>query len=902
MNVLPTGTVTFLFTDIEGSTRLVQRLGAGHIEVFETHARLLREAAARQGGVEVGERGDGFFFVFASAREAVEASAAAQRSLAGYRWPPRGSVRVRMGLHTGEGTLGGNGYMGLEVHRAARIAGAGHGGQVLLSGASAALVRDGLPRWVSLRKLGLYRLQDFPQPEELFQLVIEGLQGEFPPPRTQGPASVRLPTPLTSFVGRERELGELQAELQKTRLLTLTGPGGIGKTRLSLQAAAEAAPAFDDGVFFVPLAQISDPSLLTAAVLSSLALPPGGDPSSALRAHLGSRRLLLVLDNFEQLLLAGPQVTEWLQAAPGLKVLVTSRAPLHVYGEREYPVPPLGLPSRSSGLSEPGEGPRSEAVQLFLARAAAARPDFVLTERNIAAVAEIAARLEGLPLAIELAAARVKIMPPEAILVRLSSRLSFLTGGARDLPDRLQTLRGAISWSYDLLEPPIQRLFVRLAVFHGGACLSEVEIVCRPAEELGLDTLEGLTFLLDHSLLKQGQEGGELRFSMLETIREFACGLLKESGERELLVERHSAVFLALAETARAHLTRTGRRTWLDRLEADVDNLRAALSHFLEAGEAVPALRMVGALWRFWLMRGHLQEGRDRAAEALRLPGGHPAERIGALSAAGAMAYWQTDAQAAKQSFGEAVEMARQLGDRKALALTLYDYGYAFSIAGDWDRALGLVEEGLAEARGLGEPAVLGELLCALGTGHYFARNPDAAGPLLEEALQALAGSDAAYVITWALGIRSALRLLKGDLEGAREDLRMSGQLFPDDEDLGWVSRQLSGYASLAFAGGEMERGFRLVGAAEAARTASRTFLHVPVEVRIPAVVEATARVGKQRAEELMAEGRLMPAKEALAYAREALGNAALTTVGSRSDQGAVDLMFPVPGGRPRRG
>jgi predicted ATPase len=437
-------------------------------------------------------------------------------------------------------------------------------------------------------------------------------------------------------------------------LLTLTGPGGIGKTRLSLRVAAEAAPAFRDGVFFVPLAQIRDPELLAPTILSALGVQHStGDPFTGLRNYLVSRELLLLLDNFEQLLEAGPEVAGCLQAAPGLKALVTSRAPLRVYGEREYLVPCLRLPA--AGESAQGAA-GSEAVALFAERAAAARPDFALTEANAVVVAEIAVRLDGLPLALELAAARVKLMSPEAILPRLSSRLTLLTGGSRDQPDRLQTLRAAIAWSYDLLEPPIQRLFARLAVFHGGVCLAEAESVCRPAAELGVDTLDGLATLVDHSLLKQVQSGAEPRFYMLETIREFALNLLEQSGQRELLRQRHAESYHSLARAAQPHLTRSERRTWLGRLETDLDNLRAALLLLLETGQGGAAQHMVGALWRFWLMRAHLREGRERTAEALRLPGGQVSERIAALSAAGSMAYWQSDARVAVQSFAEAVE------------------------------------------------------------------------------------------------------------------------------------------------------------------------------------------------------------------------------------------------------
>jgi len=378
-----------------------------------------------------------------------------------------------------------------------------------------------------------------------------------------GFTNINLPHQLTSFVGRERELQEVLEGLTVSRLLTLTGPGGTGKTRLSLQAAAEVAPDFPDGVFFVPLAPITDPELVVPTVLSSLDLPPAtGDPFSSLREYLEPRRILLVLDNFEQILAAGPQVGEWLRAAQGLKVLVSSRAPLRVYGEREYAVPPLGMPDPAQPV-ELAELAESEAVALFVDRASAARPDFTLSEHNAAAVAEIVARLDGLPLAIELAASRVKLMPPEAIFDRLSSRLTLLTGGARDLPARQQTLRGAIAWSYELLEEPARRLLRRFSIFVGGACLSEVEAVCGSGAESEIETVDALAVLVDHSLLKQRQIGAETRVSMLETIREFAYELLVQSGELDQIKERHTAAFITLADAAEPHLrtrSREGRK------------------------------------------------------------------------------------------------------------------------------------------------------------------------------------------------------------------------------------------------------------------------------------------------------------------------------------------------------
>jgi predicted ATPase/class 3 adenylate cyclase len=876
MGALPSGTVTFLFTDIEGSTRLIQRLGAAHREVFETHAGLLRQAMARAGGVEVAERGDGFFFVFRGAAEAVMAAAAAQRALAAHHWPPEGQVRVRMGLHTGEGMLGGDNYMGLDVNRAARIGAAGHGGQVLLSQTTGALVRDSLPADLCLRELGRHRLKDLPLPEPLFQLVADGLPLEFPPPRTLGSGPVRLPRQLTSFVGREGELRRILQALSGTRLLTLLGPGGTGKTRLSLQAAAEAAPGFPDGVFFVPLGSISDPVLVAPTVLSALELPPAaGDPASALKEHLKARRTLLVLDNFEQILTAGAQVAEWLRETPELKVLVTSRAPLGVYGERQYPVPPLELP-RFSPASSLEELAKSESVALFVARAAAARPDFSLTQENAAAVAQITERLDGLPLAIELAAARVKLFPPQAIRERLSSRLAFLTGGARDLPVRQQTLRGAIGWSYELLEEPVRRLLRRLAVFVGGAALPQLEAVCGPAEELGVEPLDGLAVLVDHSLVSQGHSAGEPRFSMLETIREFALQMLSASGERERIEQRHAAVFQALAAAAGPHLTRRGRCGWLDRLEENLDNLRAALSRAIAAGQAGAAQRMVGALWRFWQMRGHLREGRERAAEALRLSGGEPADRIQALWAEGGLAYWQMDMPTLTAAYREALDLARGLADRRTLAAALYNAGFPLGMGSDPQGARRLFAESLAIARELGDVALIGEVLWGIGTVDWFQGERLGSETVFDEALETLAGTDAVFTIGWAHRQRGIIRMERRDLAGARADLERAMSIFAGDRDVSGLVLLLRDFAEMALKQGELERALRLAGAAAAIQVVSETAMLEFAQNRISGLTEGIAgleatktETGRPRAEELLAEGRAMPMEQAIAYALE---------------------------------
>ncbi len=875
MRALPTGTVTFVFTDLEGSTLLIQRLGAAHREVFETHALIVRKTMGEARGIEVGERGDGFFFAFASALDAVRGAAAAQRAIEACPWPPDGRVRVRIGAHTGEGLLGGDNYMGLDVNRAARISAAAHGGQVIVSAATAELARQGLPPDLRLRDLGSHRLKDLPRPEQLIQIVIEGLPSEFPPPRALGSTPNNLPAQLTSFVGRERELREVCARLEAARLLTLTGPGGTGKTRLCLRAAAEAAPSFPDGVFFVPLASVTDAALVAPSVLSAFGLQQSGaDPAATVRDFLRPKQLLLVLDNFEQVIGAGPHVAEWLRDAPAVKALVTSRAPLRVSGENEYPVPPLAIVDSAAPLEELRE---SEAVALFVVRASSARPDFTLSRDNAAAVAQIAARLDGLPLAIELAASRVKLLPPDAILNRLASRLSFLTGGARDLPARQQTLRDTIAWSYGLLDDPVKRLFRRLGVFVAGFSLAEAEAVCGREAELGTQTLDGLAVLVDHSLVRQGQAAGEPRFWMLETIRELARELLGAGGDLKTMEDRHDAAFLSLAEEAEPLLTRRDRRSWLDRLESDIGNLRAALGRLLAAGDAGRSQRMVGALWRFWQMRGHIREGQERAAEALGLSGGQDRDRISALWAAGGIAYWRADTEAAAKSYDEALGLARRLGDRRTLAMALYNAAFPSAIRGDMDAARALLDRSLSIAQELGDNAFTGEVLWGIGTIYWYNGRQLEAEPWYDRALRALEGSDAVFVEGWALRMRGAIRATRGDLDGARGDAQRSMRMFAADDDLSGVVLHLQDFAALALAAGDTERALRLAGAAAAAEEVSETAMLEYEGNKVARLAEAAERVGKERAAVLLAEGRAMPLKQAVAYALEPASRSAFS-------------------------
>ena len=536
-NHLPTGTVTLLFTDIEGSTRLLERLGDRYADVLAECRQTLRNVFQEWNGHEVDTQGDAFFVVFARASDAVLAAADAQRALAAHSWPEGASIRVRMGVHTGEPTRTAEGYVGMDVHRAARIMGAAHGGQVLFSQATATLVEQDLPDDISLRDLGEFRLKDLGRPRRLFQLVISGLPADFPRPRTLDTYQHNLPVQLTPFIGREQELNAVQNLLSRedVRLLTLTGPGGTGKTRLGLQVAAELSDHFADGIFFVNLAPISDPTLVLPAIVQALDIREGSGQLwlERLREVLHQKKLLLLLDNFEQVVSAGVEVVELLAACPQLKIAVTSRESLHVRGEREFAVPPMTLPDLKN-LPDLATLSFNAAVALFLQRAQAVMPDFQLTSANARAIVEICTRLDGLPLAIELAASRVKLLPPQALLSRLDQRLSILTGVSRDAPARQQTLRNAIEWSYNLLDEAEQRLFCRLSIFADGSDLQQVELLCATLDDgkATAQTMDGVASLIDKSLLLRiEQDSQEPRLVMLETIREYAIERLIANGE-----------------------------------------------------------------------------------------------------------------------------------------------------------------------------------------------------------------------------------------------------------------------------------------------------------------------------------------------------------------------------------
>ena len=651
---LPSGTVTFLFTDVEGSTRLLQEHGPAYADLLAEHRRVIRETFTRHEGVEVDTQGDAFFVAFSRATNAVAAAADVQRLL------ETGPIRIRIGIHTGEPLLTDEGYVGIDVHRAARIAASAHGGQIVVSETTRRFLGADSP----VRDLGEHRLKDLTGAERLFQLGAV----DFPPLRTLD--ATNLPVVSGSLIGRERELEELVATLShRTRLLTLTGPGGTGKTRLALQVAAELAAVMHDGVFWVSLAGLADPELLASEVAQAIGAPED------LTGFLRGRELLLLLDNFEHLLDAAPVVSAVVGACAGLRVLVTSRAPLRVRGEQEYRLEPL---------------PQKHAAALFAERARGVGREVAPD----ATVDEICRRLDGLPLAVELAAARTKLLAPERLLERLDSALALLTGGARDAPERQRTLRATIEWSYELLDPRARELFARLSIFAGAFPLEAAEEVC------GAE-LDDLATLVDYSLLKPT---GEDRFFMLETIAEYAVEKLRERNEEEELRGRHATFFSMLAERAYEHRF-DAEAEWSARLESDHDDFRAALD-WLSSGDPERALELAGALGWFWLSRGLLREGSGRLATVLAAAATTGRLRARALASYGALVARQGDAAGGIADLVAAVAMWRELGDRNELASALDSLGWPLVYdANDNARALDAFEESLRLRREAGDAA-----------------------------------------------------------------------------------------------------------------------------------------------------------------------------------------------------
>jgi predicted ATPase/class 3 adenylate cyclase/Tfp pilus assembly protein PilF len=927
MGTRPSGTITFLFTDIEGSTARWEHAPAEMAVAFQRHETLLRQAIAAHGGYAYKLIGDALQAAFATAPQALAAALAAQRALFAVDWGAGGPLRVRMALDSGVVEERGDDYVGPLLNRTARLLAAGHGGQVLLSAAAKELLGQSLPSGVSLRDLGRHQLKDLIQPEPIFQVVADGLLADFPSLRSLSAQPNNLLVQPTPLIGRDDEVAAAHALLRgPARLLTLTGPGGSGKTRLALQIGAEAIHEFADGVLFVPLDAISDADLIISALAQALGVREvAGQPLPTTVQHfLQGKQLLLLLDNFEQVLAAAPLVADLLASCPRLRVIVTSRAALHLRGEQQFPVPPLALPDPEAvgdlpTLSQCG------AVALFLARAQASRPDFQLTAANAPAIAAICAQLDGLPLAIELAAARVQLLPPEALLARLDQRLRLLTGGARDLPARQQTLRNAIAWSYDLLSPAEQRLFTRLAVFAGGWTLEGAAAVCNAAGDLGVDVFDGLASLLDKSLIRQIGESVAPRFGMLETIRVYALEQFATRGEAEALRREHALYFMRLAEQAEPELYGREHPEWMRWLEEEHDNIRAALRWLLAQGDAETALRLAGAIRLFWSARGYPSEGRRWLEDALALPGARERSvaRAFGLFALATIVWPQGDLQAAQRSSEESVDIYRELGERKYLAEVLTIAAVWNYLQGDFARSDPQFEEALAISRDLGESRQFDRLLLAtgqraMGKGDYtlardrleearvryqavnskwdiaqtinslgdLARlegNYSRAGQLYHESLALFREIGAKADMPASLHNLGYVALERGDYEGAKRLFEESLALHRELANRTGIAESLAGLAGVAAesarvtatmkAQGEAERAARLFAASEALRETSGG-PQWPAERaewnRYLGI--ARAQLGEETWQSAWQEGRAMTIEHAIKYALEGSG------------------------------
>ena len=665
----PSGIVTFLLTDAERSA-----------------CELVRTVVGQHGGFDVPTDGDSVLVAFARARDGVAAAVGIQRAT-------RNIAPLRIGINSAEAIATDEGYAGLGVRGAEGIRSAAHPGQILLSQTTRDLLRETPLDTTEVLDLGEHRLTDLTAAQRLFQFLVPDLQGEFPPPQGLETRRTNLPLQPTPLIGREREIREVAELLRRrdARVVTLTGTGGTGKTRLAAQVAAELLDDFPDGVFFVNLATLANPGLVLPTVTRTLGVPESGaDVGEALARHLRDRRLLLLLDNFEHVLEVAPAMIAATTSA--VKLLVTSRVPLHLATERVYQVSPLETPGRTDDVERLLQ---CESVALFASRATSVRSEFAVTARNARPVAEICTALAGLPLAIELAATRVGVLPPAALLERLNRPLELLKGGAPDAPERQRTIRATIDWSYELLEPQDQRLFMRLAVFAGGCTLEAAESVCGD----DLDVVDGLASLTDCGLIRVEGTDEAPRFALLEPIREYAVERLEESGEAEQPRRRHAAYFLGLAEEAEPNL-RGSPGDWLNRLEREHANFRAALDRLEASGDSETALRLAAALWRFWYLKGHLAEGRRRLESILPTDERPTAARAKALNGAAVMAVNTGDSQAAKLRAEEALALHRRLGDAWGAAYSVFMLG---AVEDDAVRARQLYEESVRVFRAHGD-------------------------------------------------------------------------------------------------------------------------------------------------------------------------------------------------------
>lgn len=822
---LPTGTVTFLFSDIEQSTRLLYGVGDAYAELIGRHNELMRAAVAGHGGIEVGTEGDSFFVVFESAMAAVEAAVAAQLALHAEPWPGGVPVRVRIGLHTGEGKLGGDSYVGLDVNRAARLAAAAHGGQTLLSNPIAEMVRFSLPSGLGLTDLGRHRLPDIAHPERVFQLDIPGLETRFPPIRSC--AERRLPAPISSFVGRDDDLRSAQRLLlaAPSRLVTITGPGGIGKTRFAIELARLVETEFPGGVVFVDLSSIVDPDLVLPALGRALGVldADGRQLSQAIAAFIGDGEILVVLDNLEQVIATGVELASILEATTSLKFLVTSREPLRVRGEREFPLRPLPTPA--------GDGPIEvletvPSMDLFIQRARAVIPDFAVNEDNAHHLTELVRHLDGLPLAIELTAPRIRSLTPAALVDRLETELGLAAGASRDMPARHHNMRSAIAWSYELLSEEEKRLFRRLGVFAGGWTLEAAVALGADVESSDDRVLELLTDLVTKSMVTFYQDSnGEPRYGLLETLRRFAVDELTADGDTSDARDAHLRWCHRLVQSHEAAFVQSNFPAALNAIEDERHNIRLALEWALSSESRVESgLEIAGLLWSFWDVRGYVTEGigwLDRLLEQAGA-GTPPKARALALDARGWLGRLHPETSTSEAVFVEAEQLWREAGDTRRLAWSISMHGMITFNAFEHERARAQFQEGIRLAQQVGDEQLL-EIWCKYGLAHVHWLEGDLqeARLLLERSLRFAQK----WHHTWAMGHAQfslgLFELMNGDLPGARTRLEESLALRQEVRDLRGIADCLGSMALVLATEGDCETAAMLLGAAEAQRQAA---------------------------------------------------------------------------------
>ena len=907
----PSGTVTLVFTDIEGSTRLLQVLGDRYPAMLADHHRLIRESFAAHGALERGSAGDGLYFVFQGARAAVLAAIGGQRAVSEWAWPDEIAVRDRMGIHTGEPIRATEEYIGLDVHRAARICAAGHGGQILVSQATRDLIAGDLRPPLGLLDLGAHHLRSIEgPPQRLYQVTGPGLLRDFPPPRTTEERHNNLKIEVTSFIGRDREIAQATSMLDRSALLTLTGPGGVGKTRIGLRLARQLLDQFDDGTWVIECGALTASGLLLPSVVSTLGLtePAGRSLLPMLLDHLADKQLLLVLDDCDPVLTAGGELAEAvLQSCSGVRMLVTSREALGVPGEAILPIASLATPEAGSSIGAATLG-GVDACRLFVERARAVQPSFYLTDANAPAIAQLCRRLDGIPLAIELAAARVRTLPVEQIAARLDDRFRLLTGGSRTSVARHQTLRATIDWSYDLLTEPERAVLRRLSVFAAGAPLEAAESVCSGDPVDSLDILDLLGRLVEKSLVLTDPRSTEARFRLLETVRDYARSRLVEAGEAHTTLRRHRDWYLELVDEASPTFFHGPEPVeWLRRLDREHEDIRAALEWCLDQpGESRAGLRIASGLWRYWEIRGNLTEGRGWLERMLDALGNDvSALRADGLTGAANLAFMQGDFQAASAFHAASLALHRELGDRQSVAyaannlantaVQLGDHAqarllYEETIAitrelgdvrgvvfgsinladvagreGDLETARTLHEQSLATIRQLGDRWTEAFALDAFGRGTSRAGDREGARVLHREALAMLEELGDRRGIARVLTHLAELALADGDGDEARELFRRGLAIRQDLGDMPGLASAMESLAG-AIAIADAESATRLHGAAESLRTAIRAM--VPPQAAAAhdqGLAELESQLGHDRFEACRREGRHMTPNEALA-------------------------------------